>query len=966
MEAGWRREGRQWGGRRARRPTPARASSQIVSLATATVDLTLAGDGEPITALAAGPAGGRVYAASRSMTLRAWAVPARGAGVGGADASSSRPLPPLRAWKAHSAPVACLAVDPSGGLLASAGGDGVARVWDADAFHATHALKGHAGPVTAVSFHPATPTLFTGGQDGGVRVWCLASRACVAVLKGHAGAVAACVPAPGPAPPSLPGARLLTVGRDGLAALWDWGGKAKLAEVAVMDAVEGAALVARGASAPASAPADEILFATAGAKGFISVWSTSTRREVARAAAPGAGGAGGGLVALAPLAAPGARLLAASADGRLVEVEIDARNDSKGSMAASVVRHVVGDLDEITDARFLGGAPAPGPAWRPPTHVAVATNAAEVRVVDVGSRATVASLGGHEGAVLALAATTVPSPSTAHASDPVWLLASGGRDGSVCVWAPLAAAAAGGARAAPPAARARAAHEGAATAVAWSKKARGGFLVTGGDDRMVRVWDMRGVLAALVAGGGGGGGGGGDAAPPPPPAPRPAAATVAHDKAVNAVDVSPDDALAATAGADRTARLWSLPDLVPGAVLRGHKRGVWDVKFSPASRTVATASGDATVRVWTVPDGACARALDGHGASVLRCAWAAGGSILATVGADGLLKTWSARTGECGGTEDAHGAKAWALDSADAGGGGGGAGAAGSHHPPSPGREAVLVTGGADGRLVLWRDRGAADAADAASSAAADAAGAQALQNALASGDVRGAASLALKLKAPARLLAAVQGAAAADAGDAARPGAAALRAALRAAAPDGGLVVALEAVRAWVARARTCHEGVALLAAATAEFSPAALLAAPGAASILEAVAAYTARHARRAERLLEATYVVDAALAEAGALSEEEEERGGDAAADARLAGEECGAAGAPEPEPAAADGDADMAAASSDGGGPAPAPPRARRAAVPKRAAKAAAPAPKKAKAGAPAAAAGRRATRTRGAA
>ena len=78
---------------------------------------------------------------------------------------------------------------------------------------------------------------------------------------------------------------------------------------------------------------------------------------------------------------------------------------------------------------------------------------------------------------------------------------------------------------------------------------------------------------------------------------------MAHDKAINGLDVSPDDALVATASQDRTAKVWRLPHLLPVATLRGHRRGVWDARVSPAARLVATASGDATVRLWSLPDG---------------------------------------------------------------------------------------------------------------------------------------------------------------------------------------------------------------------------------------------------------------------------------------------------------------------------------------------------------------------------
>lgn len=62
------------------------------------------------------------------------------------------------------------------------------------------------------------------------------------------------------------------------------------------------------------------------------------------------------------------------------------------------------------------------------------------------------------------------------------------------------------------------------------------------------------------------------------------AAVAAHDKDVNALAFSPNDALLATGSQDKTIKLWRLPSLVLAATLRGHKRGVWDLAFSPVDQ----------------------------------------------------------------------------------------------------------------------------------------------------------------------------------------------------------------------------------------------------------------------------------------------------------------------------------------------------------------------------------------------
>ena len=69
------------------------------------------------------------------------------------------------------------------------------------------------------------------------------------------------------------------------------------------------------------------------------------------------------------------------------------------------------------------------------------------------------------------------------------------------------------------------------------------------------------------------------------------AAVAAHDKEINCVALSPNDALVATSSQDRTVKVWNLPHLTPGMTLRGHKRGVWSVVFSPVDQVGGCGGG---------------------------------------------------------------------------------------------------------------------------------------------------------------------------------------------------------------------------------------------------------------------------------------------------------------------------------------------------------------------------------------
>jgi len=124
----------------------------------------------------------------------------------------SAELPDRRARAA--AAVGCVSVSLDGRLGISGGSDQTVRVWDLQRAHCVHTLTGHTGTIMSVLFSVDHRLAFSASGDNTVRVWAVGTGRCLHTLTGHTDAVAAVAV-------SAAGKLAVTAGFDGTVRVWD-------------------------------------------------------------------------------------------------------------------------------------------------------------------------------------------------------------------------------------------------------------------------------------------------------------------------------------------------------------------------------------------------------------------------------------------------------------------------------------------------------------------------------------------------------------------------------------------------------------------------------------------------------------------------------------------------------------------------------------------------------------------------
>jgi WD40 repeat protein len=521
-----------------------------------------------------------------------------------------------------------VAFSPGGKLLATAGEDGTARLWNTTTNlpvgKPIRVGTGTNGSVNGVAFSPNGKLLATADQDGTVQLWNPATGQPVGkpirVGTGTNGGVNSVAFSPN-------GTLLATADADGTARLWN-PATGRPVSAALHSSTNG------GVNGVAFSP-DGTLLATAGQDGTAHLWNTATGQPAGNPIPAGSGSIG--LVEGVAFSPDGTLLATADFDGT-TQLWDPATGEPVGNPITTSNHTNVTGVAFSPDGRLLAIAYADGATqlWNPAAGQPVGkplTSGSNGAVIGVAF-----SPGGKLLATVDFDGTTQlwnPAASsgstTSHPvnidSGEAWgvafspdgkLLATTEGDGTTQLWNPATGQPVG-----------KPITSGAALSVAFNPS--GALLATGDQDGTARLW--------YVATG--------------QPADQPITVSTSTKRNVIDMALSPNGELLATADDDGTARLWSVFTGQPvGQPITPAPRDggrVWGVAFSPDGELLATADDDGTARLWnTATSQPVGKPISSNSitGAVISVAFSPDGKLLAAAYADGAAQVWNTATGQ--------------------------------------------------------------------------------------------------------------------------------------------------------------------------------------------------------------------------------------------------------------------------------------------------------------------------------
>lgn len=268
----------------------------------------------------------------------------------------------------HPTTVWAVRISPDGSRAATAGYDGLVKLWNYPERTLTSDLKKHRGWVRSLDFSPDGTTLATAGEDGTVILWDTATASETKTIAAHAAPVTAVRFSPD-------GGTLASGGGDKIVKLWS-----------VADGTEKVKLDGHGDAIWAiTYSPDGSKLATAGADRSIKLWSTADSKELATLK-----GHTDWVTSLA-FSADGTRMVSGSLDGAVKLWDVNAKGEQEGPPAEKssvwcvafapdgarlfVGTHAGGKLVSVPAPKLLPPPPPP-PSAPPPATTAAPTAAA--------------------------------------------------------------------------------------------------------------------------------------------------------------------------------------------------------------------------------------------------------------------------------------------------------------------------------------------------------------------------------------------------------------------------------------------------------------------------------------------------------------------------------------------------------------------------------------------------------------
>jgi U3 small nucleolar RNA-associated protein 13 len=728
----------------------------VVDILTGKPRCRIDGDGEAVTSVALSPDARHLAVCSRSLSMRIFELKLD-------DDTTTGTSDALRTLKPHNTPVVCSIIDGTGSLLATGGADGSVKVWDIKGGFITHAFHPHGGVVSALLFLKSPGSghrqdkqrrssqqqrigilLASGGEDGKIKISSLDTKKTVSTLDSHVSVVTAL-------DYREQDQQLLSASRDRTVILWNAKSWKQESVLPALEVLETAGFLSDG----------KICY-SGGENGVLRLWNTEAGSEITPKQEKRLGIEG---IVDTVYLQQSSTLLTFHRD-QSIRFHPTSGLESKEQLQSPVpvTKTISGNLDEVIDMACVG---------MDRSLLALANNTESIKLMSIASEregksgdtttfgAEIGILEGHQDIIICL--------------DVDWSgnwLATGAKDNTARLWQIDAHMSEW---------RCVARFEGhaeslGAVALPRSPPTNGvgineplhhppAFLLTGSQDKTIKRWDTSKLKIGQIDG-------------EPIAGQRALYTRVAHDKDINALDVSPIAPLFASASQDKTIKIWSLGDGSTTGILRGHKRGVWSVRFSPAGTPalavgdgnstssrglLVSGSGDRTVKVWSLSTYTCLLTLEGHSNSVLKVIWLPPPAnpsdedhrphqpkhpIIASASADTLLKLWDPFSPTSSDhlltTLDNHSDRVWALTSPLSTTNTSGAKSSCAY---------PLISGAADATITFWADTTTQTAEKLTTAATARIVQDQLLQNHIFNRNYREVITLSLALNHPGRLL---------------------------------------------------------------------------------------------------------------------------------------------------------------------------------------------------------------------